>query len=95
MTSRHCAVVMRRSAHPDLAQEWPVEGAALEVADPAMTAVITEDVIKGIVDLVPDDWMSENSRFSTTAENRQAYVEYLTRRLDEPRHFVQEAIRAR
>jgi len=60
-----------------------------------MTASITEDVIKGIVDLVPDDWMKNNSPFSSTAENRQAYVQYLTRRLEEPRHFVEEAIRAR
>ena len=68
---------------------------ALETVDDAMTASITKDVIKGIVDLVPDDWMKDNSPFSTTAENRQAYVDYLTRRLDEPRHFVEEAIRAR
>jgi hypothetical protein len=68
---------------------------ALEAANEAMTAVITEELIKEIVDLVPDDWMKENSPFSTTAENRQAYVEYLTRRLEEPRRFVEEAIRAR
>jgi len=68
---------------------------ALETADQAMTAVITEDEIKRIVDLVPDDWMTENSPFSTTAEHRQAYVDYLTRRLAAPRHFIEEAIRAR
>ena len=68
---------------------------ALETADEAMTAVITEEVIKVIVDLVPDDWMKENSPFSTIAENRRAYIAYLTRRLEEPRHFVEEAIRAR
>ena len=68
---------------------------ALETADRAMSALITKEVIKGIVDLVPDDWMTGNSPFKTTAENRQAYVEYLTRRLDEPRYFVEEVIRAR
>jgi hypothetical protein len=67
----------------------------IETADHAMTAAITPEVIKSVVDLVPDDWMNDGSPFSTTAENRQAYVEYLTRRLDEPRHFVEEAIRAR
>ncbi len=67
---------------------------ALEAADEAMTALITEDVIRHVVDLVPDDWMNENSSFITVAENRQAYVQYLTRRLEAPRHFVQEAIRA-
>jgi hypothetical protein len=68
---------------------------ALETADQTMAALITENVIKGVVDLVPDDWMKEDSPFSTIAENRQAYVEYLTRRLDAPRQFVEEAIRAR
>lgn len=68
---------------------------ALKVADETMTAVLTEDVIKEIVDLVPDDWMKDNSPFSTPVENRRAYVDYLTRRLDEPRNFVEEAIRVR
>lgn len=68
---------------------------AIERADETMRAAITDDVIKGIVALVPDDWLKDNSTFSTTAENRQAYVDYLTRRLEEPRHFVEEAIRAR
>src|SRR6185295_16303515 len=67
----------------------------LETADATMTAAITEDVIRGVVDLVPDDWMKEHAPFSTIAENRQAYIDYLTRRLAEPRHFVEEAIRAR
>ena len=67
---------------------------AIEAADEATTASITPAAIKDIVDLVPDDWMSD-SPFNTIAENRQAYVDYLTRRLDQPRNFVEEAIRAR
>ena len=68
---------------------------ALEAADHAMTSAITPDVIKQVVDLVPDEWLNENARFTTTAEHRRAYVEYLTQRLDAPRNFVEEAIRAR
>jgi len=67
----------------------------LQAADEAMTAAITHEVIREVVDLVPDEWMKDNSPFNTTAENRRAYVEYLVKRLEEPRHFVQEAIRAR
>lgn len=67
---------------------------ALEKADQEMTAVITEEVIKNVVGLVPDDWMKD-SPFSTTADTRQAYVEYLAKRLEAPRNFVEEAIRAR
>jgi len=68
---------------------------AIEDADKTMTAAIDEEVIRGIVHLVPDEWMEGDSPFSTNAENRQAYVDYLTRRLDEPRNFVEEAMRAR
>jgi len=68
---------------------------SIEAVDQAMTALLTGEVIRRIVDLIPDDWMQENSPFTTIAENRQAYVKYLTRRLDEPRNFVEEAIRAR
>ncbi len=68
---------------------------AIEAADQAMTAQLTEELIKRVVDLVPDDWLENPAPFSTIAENRQAYVEYLTRRRDEPRYFVEEAIRAR
>src|SRR5215813_409128 len=60
---------------------------ALEAADARMRAAISEDVIRSVVDLVPDDWMNEHAPFSTIAENRQAYIDYLTRRLAEPRHF--------
>lgn len=67
----------------------------LEAADRTMRALINQEVIAGIVDLVPDDWMMEHSPFSSSAENRQAYVNYLTRRLEESRYFVEEAIRAR
>jgi len=68
---------------------------AIEDADKTMTAAIDEEVIRRIVHLVPDEWMEGDSPFSTNAENRQAYVDYLTRRLDEPRNFVEEAMRAR
>src|ERR1044072_5595562 len=68
---------------------------ALEAADAAMTSKINENAIREIVELVPDDWMSGNSPFPSPAENRQAYIDYLLRRLEEPRYFFAEAIRAR
>jgi hypothetical protein len=68
---------------------------SIEAADQAMTKSITSDVIKQVVELVPEDWMKDGSPFSTTSENKQAYVDYLTKRLEQPRHFVEEAIRAR
>ena len=60
-----------------------------------MMSVITEKTIRDVVELVPDDWLHGETRFATTADNRHAYVDYLLRRRDEPRYFLEEAIRAR
>ena len=68
---------------------------ALEQADATMTAAINEDVIQTVVELIPDDWLHDKSPFTTPAETKQAYVQYLSRRLEAPRRFVEEAIRAR
>ena len=67
----------------------------IETADETMTAAITTAVINEVVSLVPDEWLENDSHFATTAEHRQAYVEYLMRRLEAPRPFVEEAMRAR
>jgi hypothetical protein len=68
---------------------------ALEAVDGPMTTTITDNAIREIVGRVPDDWMYGDSSFPTTTENREAYVKYLLRRLEEPRYFLEEAIRAR
>ncbi len=68
---------------------------SIEEADESMRAVFTSDLLTSVVELVPGDWMKDNSAFSTTAENRQAYVQYLTKRLEEPRNFVKEALSAK
>ena len=67
----------------------------LEAADKTMSEAITEKLITEVVDLVPNEWMEDHSPFSSVAENKQAYVDYLTKRLEAPRNFVEEAIRAR
>jgi hypothetical protein len=67
----------------------------LEHADETLTKAISDNVIKTVVELIPDDWLQDKSPFSTPAENRHAYIEYLTKRLAAPRRFVEEAIRAR
>jgi hypothetical protein len=68
---------------------------ALEAVDNTMASLITESALKEIVGLIPAEWMDANSPFNSPAENRQAYFDYLVRRLQEPREFVEEAIRAR
>jgi hypothetical protein len=68
---------------------------SLEKADASMTERVTQDVIRRIIDLVPDCWLVTNSPFSTVDEHRQAYISYLVSRLERPHVFLEEAIRAR
>ena len=68
--------------------------ADLEGADEALSKLFTEEEIRRIVDLVPAEWLEDHSPFHSVDENRQAYVDYLARRLETPRRFVEEAIRA-
>lgn len=68
---------------------------SLEAADKYMSEQITPERIEGVVSLVPDSWLTADKHFSSADEYREAYVEYLVRRLESPRAFVQEAIRAR
>jgi hypothetical protein len=68
---------------------------ALAAVDDPMTATMTEIAIREVVDLIPTDWMFGNSPFASIGENKEAYVKYLLRRREEPRYFLEEAIRAR
>ena len=62
---------------------------ALREADEAMTGRLARAVLDGIVGLIPDAWLSPDS------PSRERYALYLSRRLEAPRAFVEEAMRAR
>lgn len=68
---------------------------ALDEADAAMTARITPELVRAIVELVPDEWLATDKAFATPALAREAYVQHLSRRLQAPRAFLEEAKRAR
>jgi hypothetical protein len=72
----------------------PLAGSLPEV-DSSMAARLTPDVLRGIVGLVPDAWLAGDAATAEAGARRQAYVEYLDRRLAPPRAFLEEAIRAR
>lgn len=61
----------------------------IEKADAEFSAELTPEVLSEIVAAVPDEW------FENAAEARVSYLEFLTRRLANPRNFVKEAIDAR
>jgi hypothetical protein len=68
---------------------------ALPEADAAMRARLTPEIIRRIVELIPDAWLSGEPQFASYAEHRQAYVAYLLSRLAAAPIFVEEAQRAR
>ena len=66
----------------------------LEEADARLAARITPQAIADIATLIPDAWLDGGPFGSPTAQ-RDAYRQYLQRRLQAPRRFVEEAVRAR
>ncbi|CAN5190273.1 aminotransferase class I and II [soil metagenome] len=63
-------------------------------ADARLSAMITPEALASIVALIPDDWLEPDPAFASPAEHRDAYLQYLVRRLQAPRAFAEEAIRA-
>ena len=85
-----------KSAFPQIRDHvllrWATE---LREVDAELTALLTRDVIERIVNMIPAAWLEEDSYFADAAAHRNAYVDYMTRRLESPRAWLEEAVRAR
>ncbi len=68
---------------------------SLQEIDAKMTALITPATIDSLVKLIPEPWLVGNSSFNKSDQYREAYIEYLLKRLEPPHDFLEEAIRAR
>jgi hypothetical protein len=66
----------------------------LAQVDATMAACLTPERIAEIVALIPDSWLTDDPMFSGPAAQRRAYVDYFVRRLQAPRAFLEEALRA-
>jgi hypothetical protein len=55
-------------------------------ADAVLAPRLTDDVLREVVDLVPEEWLRDG--FADTGSVRAAYVEFLSNRLEEPRGWV-------
>ena len=64
-------------------------------ADEELAALLTADAIEPILDAIPASWLGDEPRFASVAEHRAAYRQYLLQRLEPPRPWVEEAVRAR
>jgi hypothetical protein len=69
--------------------------ASVAEADAALAGRIDRDAIAAIVAQIPDAWLPDDRRGGDAADQRRGYVDYLSRRLEAPRPFVEDAERAR
>jgi hypothetical protein len=69
--------------------------ASIRAADERHAPGIDARLITDLVDALPDGWLPDEPMIGDAAAQRAAYVRYLTRRLEAPRAFVEEAERAR
>ena len=65
----------------------------LNEVDAAFKAILTEERIRAIVGIVPDEWLT--GEFDTTEEHREAYIQFLLIRIANSNIFVKEAQHAR
>ena len=68
---------------------------SIRAADERHGDMVEEALLSDVVDALPDLWLPEEAAIGDAAAQRGAYVRYLTRRLEAPRDFVEEAERAR
>jgi hypothetical protein len=68
---------------------------ALEEAAAAARSCLTLEVIRQVIDLIPDVWLDGEPHFAGRAEHRQAYTDYLLSRLEASPVFTEEASHAR
>lgn len=78
--------------HEHVLLPWASE---LREVDAELQPLITAETLAPILAMIPDAWLEEDDHFGTAAEYRAAYAEYLLQRLEGPREWVEEGIRAR
>jgi len=66
----------------------------LGAADARLRPRLTDALLRDIVDDVPETWLGDEPLFPTVTEHRQAYVAYLSERLNGQRAWLREAIEA-
>lgn len=63
----------------------------LNEVDAECRAILTEERIRAIVALLPDEWLATDEQEATIAERRQVYADFLITRMASSHIFVKEA----
>jgi hypothetical protein len=69
--------------------------ASIDAADTRHAGRIGTDLLTDLVEALPDTWLPPDPVMGDAEAQRAGYVRYLTRRLEAPRAFAEEAERAR
>ncbi|MDQ6761655.1 MAG: aminotransferase class I and II [Bacteroidota bacterium] len=67
----------------------------LDLVDKEIHEVLTGEIIRAIVALVPDEWLMKDAPFASIELHREAYEQFLIKRLARSHFFVKEAQDAR
>jgi hypothetical protein len=71
------------------------QASMLKEADSEMKMKLNNELIKEITNLIPDEWLDTEAPFKNKVEQREAYFEFLKRRLAHSSIFVNAAQNAR
>jgi hypothetical protein len=71
---------------------WATE---LNEVDTEFKAILTDECIREIVTLVPDEWLSDDSQNGSAQERREVYIQFLQLRIASSAIFIKEAQNAR
>lgn len=72
-----------------------LQASALEEADAALRPILTPDVIRALVGLIPDNWLKGEPAFASVEEHRAAYAEFLETRVANFSSILNTALDAR
>jgi len=63
----------------------------LDEVDAAFRAILTNEKIQAIANLIPEEWLATDTNFKTITEHRQMYSRFLETRLANSEIFVKQA----
>lgn len=63
----------------------------LTLVDAINKKILTPEIIRSVVALIPDEWLITDSPFTSAAEHREAYFSFLSNRIAHSSIFITEA----
>lgn len=67
----------------------------LEKVNDEFKTILSKELIRDIISLIPDEWLEDEQEFKSVKEHREAYIEFLETRIAHSEIFVKEAKHAR